>query len=88
MPPAFRGFSSERHQASDVPPTKALAGARRKGYEAGRAGQPESTCPYQDKRGGRHGHVITFSRAFRNWWLIGWKEGCAARGDTEEEEPA
>ena len=52
---------------------KALEGAKRKGREAREAGLPESACPYGDKRGGRHGHMITFSRAFIRAWLEGYR---------------
>lgn len=54
---------------------KALEGARRKGREARIAGEPITACPYQDKRGGRHDHMITFSRAFIRAWTDGWRDG-------------
>lgn len=52
---------------------KALQGAYRKGYEAGKKGTPEDECPYQDKR--KYNGKITWSRAFRSAWFDGWKEG-------------
>ena len=52
----------------------ALLGAYRKGRDARRAGDPRTSCPYKDKRGGHHGHVVTFSRAFMRMWRDGWDD--------------
>lgn len=60
--------------------SKALEGAKRKGREARAAGLPESACPYEDKRGGRHGQIITYSRAFIRAWLEGWRGEEVRRG--------
>lgn len=45
--------------------------AERKGREAARAGLPESACPYKDKR--KDDGRLTFSRAWRNAWLRGYR---------------
>jgi ribosome modulation factor len=47
--------------------------AERKGREAGLAGLGADACPYQDKR--QNSGRLTFSRAWRNSWLAGWKAG-------------
>lgn len=59
--------------------SRALWSARMKGLDAGLAGEPIESCPYQDKRklDGR----ITFSRAFRRAWFDGWNE---ATNDREQ----
>lgn len=43
-----------------------------KGEQAALAGQPESACPYKDKRvaSGR----LSFSRAWRNAWVSGHRQ--------------
>lgn len=57
---------------------KAFIGAYRKGQAAHAAGEGRDSCPYQDKMGGRHDHVITYSRTFRQFWFSGFDD--AARG--------
>ena len=59
----------------EIPPTrsKALVGAWREGRAAALDGRRLSDCPYRDKRAGCHGHVVTFSRAFRKWWRDGFE---------------
>jgi hypothetical protein len=55
---------------------KSFATAKEKGILAAWAGEPETACPYSDKRTPTHNHV-TFSRAFRRAWLDGhryWTE--------------
>jgi ribosome modulation factor len=59
----------------------AFKGARYKGYLAGIAGKTEADCPYADKRGGQHQHVVTFSRAFQKYWREGLEEGRQKRGN-------
>jgi len=59
--------------ARRYPLTKALAGAFRKGVKAFREGDPSTACPYPDKRGGRTGNNITWSRAFQTAWHEGYK---------------
>jgi ribosome modulation factor len=50
--------------------------AERKGREAALAGLPESACPYQDKR--QDSGRLTFSRAWRNAWLTGYRSAARA----------
>lgn len=45
--------------------------AVRKGREAFQAGLPESACPYKDHR--KDDGRLTFSRAWRNAWLDGYR---------------
>ena len=52
---------------------KAIIGAKRKGWEARRAGMPQSANPYGDER--THNGSVTFSRAFLRAWNEGWREG-------------
>lgn len=49
----------------------AFRGAYRKGRLAFREKGAAARCPYPDHRGGKHQHVITFSRAFQNYWHRG-----------------
>lgn len=51
---------------------KAFAAAYRKGYQAYVEKGAHARCPYFDYRGGRHGQVITFSRAFQKYWWDGY----------------
>lgn len=58
---------------------RAFIGAYKKGYAAHQTGDE---CPYADRRGGRHDHVITYSRAFQNYWKQGLadaRDGVAPR---------
>ena len=47
-------------------------GAFKKGFFS-----TDDKCPYPDHMGGRHGHVVTWSRSFRKYWQRGksWQEG-------------
>jgi ribosome modulation factor len=56
-----------------LPDTKnrGFIGAFKKGYQARQESKPR-VPPYQDKRGGRFDHIVTYSRAFRKYWLDGW----------------
>lgn len=47
--------------------------AWRKGYAAAHNGAKKSDCPYKDHRTKRGG--VTFSRAYRNAWMEGFKHG-------------
>lgn len=51
----------------------ALRGAYHKGYDAGISGEPESACPYDDKR--KNSGRLTWSRSFIAAWHDGWKHG-------------
>jgi hypothetical protein len=33
-----------------------------------------AVCPYKDKRTGQHGHITTFSRAYRRYWSEGLED--------------
>ena len=66
---------------------KAQQGAVRKGREAFLAGQSESSCPYQDKRGGQHDHIITWSRSFISAWLHGYRAAESESTDARQQEP-
>jgi hypothetical protein len=44
---------------------------KRKGAEAFAQGLPESACPYQDHR--QDSGKLTWSRAYRNDWVQGWR---------------
>lgn len=59
----------------EIPATrsKAFVGAWRKGRLAAIEGKSLADCPYPDRRGGEHGQVITFSRAFRKFWRDGFE---------------
>ena len=48
-----------------------MRGAFRKGYEAKKAGVPQSECPYKDKR--NESGRLTWSRAFQSAWRDGWE---------------
>jgi len=50
--------------------TRAFRGARKKGFEARRAGKPK-VSPYGDTRTDRGS--VTFSRAFHRAWIEGWE---------------
>ena len=69
-----------------VPPTnnKAFIGAYRKGRRARREGRALGACPYPDRRGGRYGEQVTFSRAFQNWWHAGWRDEALGQPETEQ----
>jgi hypothetical protein len=67
---------------------KAFVGAYNRGYRDGVKGKSERDCPYPDYRCGKHGHVITFSRAFRRYWRDGLEAGRAERRRRIEEESA
>ncbi|MFC3767680.1 Rmf/CrpP family protein [Paenibacillus sp. GCM10012303] len=54
---------------------KAFIGAFCRGREAARNGQPPETCPYSDHRT-KNGSV-TFSRAFKKYWMLGYTEFAA-----------
>ena len=61
---------------------KAFESAKQKGRDARRAGLPISACPYEDKRNNyRNGN--TFSRAFMNAWIEGWRERGTAKTGTQ-----
>jgi hypothetical protein len=64
--------------------TRQFWGAYRKGYKAYLNGAPDE-CPYQDKRGGKHEHVITYSRAFQHYWNEGYQN--AKRGQLPAYQP-
>lgn len=66
----------------------ALDGARRKGREAHAAGTLRSRCPYGDFRGGRHGNIITWSRAFIRAWEDGWDTAAQTAKNMATKEPA
>lgn len=50
----------------------AFKGAAKKGWIAAAEGQSLEACPYPDYRGGKHDHIVTFSRAFQKAWKNGW----------------
>lgn len=58
---------------------KAFRGAYRRGHQAGMDGKPLEACPYRETRGGAHGNIVTFSRAFRAYWFDGHADGLAER---------
>lgn len=60
-----------------MPRRSALDGAYLKGLNAGLAGAPESSCPYEDKR--KSSGRLTWSRAFRTAWFDGWKHAVQNR---------
>jgi len=49
--------------------------ATKKGREAALAGLGENACPYKDKR--QDSGRLTFSRAWRNAWLDGYRRALA-----------
>lgn len=49
---------------------RALEGAYYKGIYAALAGEPQSSCPYLDKR--KPSGLLSWSRAFQNAWRDGW----------------
>jgi len=51
--------------------TDRFAVAERKGREAFEAGLQESDCPYDDKR--KPNGKLSWSRAWRNAWLMGFQ---------------
>lgn len=61
-----------------VPTTRSrqMLSAFWRGVRAAEAGDPVN--PYPDHRGGKHGHVITFSRAYRGFWQKGHDAGVEA----------
>jgi hypothetical protein len=61
--------------------TKAFWGARKKGFEARRAGKPK-VSPYGDTRTDRGS--VTFSRAFHRVWIEGWEAADTADKEMEE----
>lgn len=60
----------------------ALRGAFMKGARAQEAGDPESACPYRDRRTSRG--AITWSRSFIIAWLDGWRAAQQAQGQGGE----
>ncbi len=67
--------------------TPAFFGTYQKGRAAARAGQSKDTCPYEDKRGGHHGQVITYSRSFISFWCDGWDDEKAGKPDRYGKRP-
>lgn len=61
--------------------TPAFFGTYQKGRKAARDGLPKSHCPYDDKRGGQHGQIITYSRSFISFWEDGWDDETAKKPD-------
>jgi len=51
---------------------KSFQTAYKKGKIASAFGRPESSNPYPDKKNNKGG--VTFSRAFRNYWLKGYND--------------
>jgi ribosome modulation factor len=47
-------------------------GAYMKGYRAGVDGQPESACPYEDRR--KPSGLLSWSRAYIRVWHEGWRD--------------
>lgn len=47
------------------------------GYYAGKRGDPPESCPYEDHR--THTGAITWNRARRTKWWVGYKTGCSER---------
>lgn len=60
---------------------KHFYGAYKKGRKAFQADGDSAVCPYQDKRGGRYNHIVTFSRAFIAYWFEGFEDAQAGRPD-------
>lgn len=58
---------------SKVEPLHRTSRAMLAAYRKGRAAKPGDPCPYFDHRGGRHGQVTTWSRAFQGYWYEGLK---------------
>lgn len=54
--------------------SKQFYGAYCKGRAAFEKYGKAATCPYPDIMTGRHMHVITFSRAFRKFWVAGFED--------------
>ncbi|MFD2671918.1 Rmf/CrpP family protein [Marinicrinis sediminis] len=61
---------------------KAFLGAFSKGKEAALSGLPPESCPYNDHRT-KNGSV-TFSRAFKKYWMLGYTEFATDDGSTLE----
>ena len=59
----------------------AFFGTYQKGRKAARNGQPKSACPYEDKRGGRFSHIITYSRSFISFWEDGLDDETSGKPD-------
>ncbi len=53
---------------------KAFKSAWWRGVYAYRNGDRSTSCPYEDLRGGRNGHIITWSRSFRRFWMKGYRD--------------
>lgn len=51
---------------------RAMRGAYLKGYKAFEAGEPEASCPYEDKR--KESGRLTWSRAFQATWFDGYRD--------------
>lgn len=51
---------------------RAMRGAYMKGRRAFDAGQPETSCPYEDIR--KPSGLLSWSRAFIRAWEDGWKD--------------
>jgi ribosome modulation factor len=52
---------------------RAFLAAYNRGARDGKIGKTTHDCPYQDIRTDRGS--VTFSRAFRGYWLAGWRDG-------------
>jgi hypothetical protein len=50
---------------------RAFIGAWRKGWQAAETGAARHS-PYADRRSGKYGNVITFSRGFQRFWFEGY----------------
>lgn len=66
---------------ADPPATRnrAFLSAWWKGWYAGLSGAAIEECPYPDKRAGNHGQIVTYSRAFRAYWIAGRLAGLNRR---------
>lgn len=60
-------------------------GARFKGLKSGFLGLPNEN-PYPDHRGGKHLHIITWSRGYQRAWDKGYEEGAEFRKIVETED--
>jgi len=63
--------------------TPQLKAAYNKGRRDGLDGKAESDCPYPDHR--KASGSVTFSRAFRNAWYDGWRDGGSDRLEKMED---
>ena len=67
-----RGFATRSTANADKFITPAFYRAYMRGREDLEAGK--TVCPYAETRGGKHGNVTTFSRAFMRYWREGWTD--------------